>query len=268
MASHEPEAANTNSENSGGRDSFEDEDVHELQDHEFTLEQDDTIELQSSLPPSAPPLPSTPPQPPLPRWAAASRALLDSWQKLLDINAQATTEITTQTPDAGARQPTPLPASRQQLAQLGKQLHAREVYCREIERGLAAASGKVRGQAFRIAELEAELALVRSSVNGKRVAQPQPLTAPSLEITVERDDLCRIRGIGRVLSERLAGLGVTSYATIANWSAAEVGEIARQLGVNKERLTRDSWVKQARALTKPARAARPNKSKRSATRRK
>jgi hypothetical protein len=78
MASHEPDAAaDTGSANSGGREQLEDDEVHELEDHEFTLEQDDTLELQSATPPAQG---TVPPQPPLPRWAAASRALLDGWQ--------------------------------------------------------------------------------------------------------------------------------------------------------------------------------------------
>ena len=250
MISHESEAV-TEPATTGtrGDDPAEDDDVHELQDHEFTLEVEDaTIEMQSSAPPSAR---SVPPQPPLPRWAAASRALLDGWQKLLDVNGQATIEIPPPgaAPAAGSGKPSEQ-TLREKLAQLALQVHAREVYCREIERALVSASGRVRGQAFRIAELEAELLQFRSRFLPSDTEVTIELPARRARPT---DDLRKIRGVGPRFAARLAALGVTSFETIANWSASDVTNVAKQLGVKRERLTEDSWVKQARALRKPRR---------------
>jgi predicted flap endonuclease-1-like 5' DNA nuclease len=120
-------------------------------------------------------------------------------------------------------------------------MHAREVYCQEVELALVAAMGRVRGQAFRIAELESELRAARTAVvpDGE---QARPTTA------MQRDDLQRIRGIGPRFAARLGELGVTSFDTVGNWSAADVTRVAEQLGISRERITRDSWAKQARAL--------------------
>jgi predicted flap endonuclease-1-like 5' DNA nuclease len=241
MPSHEPleTAGGTGSVSDEGGPQLELDEVHELQDHEFTLELelDETIEIRSGPPPAPGPLPVRTPVPlkmPLPRWAAASRALLDSWQELLEVNAQTTVEIP---PSQSARTAGESDAAeisaRQQLARLAIQMHAREVYCQEIERALVAAAGRVRGQAFRIAELESELQQTGTALAAR---------------SEQRDDLRRIRGIGPRFAARLAELGVSSFEIVANWSAADVARIAEQLGIRRERITRDSWMKQARAL--------------------
>jgi predicted flap endonuclease-1-like 5' DNA nuclease len=241
MPSHEP------LETAGGTGSVSDEggpelgldEVHELQDHEFTLELelDETVEIRSGPPAAPAPLPMRTPVPlkmPLPRWAAASRALLDSWQELLEVNAQTTVEIPPRgsAPTAAESDAAEISA-RQQLARLAIQTHAREVYCQEIERALVAAAGRVRGQAFRIAELEYELQHAGTALVSR---------------TEQRDDLQRIRGIGPRFAARLAELGVTSFEIVASWSAADVTSMAEQLGIRRERITRDSWMKQARSL--------------------
>ena len=46
----------------------------------------------------------------------------------------------------------------------------------------------------------------------------------------------------------LGELGVTSYAQIAAWDAADVERIDAQLGRFKGRITRDQWVAQAQLL--------------------
>jgi predicted flap endonuclease-1-like 5' DNA nuclease len=191
----------------------------------------------------------------------------------LEVNAQTTVEIPPKgaaggsEPRNGAER-----GSRAQLSQLALQLHAREVYCREIERALVTAHGKIRGQAFRIAELHAELGQRQIDTPQRQIDTPEPqidrpephahklqpsqtpVQSPSVA-PVQHDDLRRIRGIGPRFAQRLAALGVTSFDTIADWSAADVARIAKQLGVTPERLTRD-WIKQARALKKPQRRKR------------
>jgi len=47
----------------------------------------------------------------------------------------------------------------------------------------------------------------------------------------------------------LGELGVSSYAQIAAWSAADVERIDAQLGRFKGRITRDQWIEQAKLLS-------------------
>jgi len=259
MPSHElPQAAvSAESADNGGREEAELEDVHELQDHEFTLELEDTVEIASG-PPEA--TKTAPPQPPLPRWAAASRALLDSLQALLDVDSTTTVEIapTGSAPESEAAESGDAEASaRDKLTRLALQMHAREVYCHEIERALIAATGRVRGQAFRIAELELELREANSGRPESAADSPRPAARPARPVApAPMDDLRQIRGIGPRFAARLAELGVTTFETLANWNAADITNMAQQLGVRRERITQDSWVKQARALRTPARRAK------------
>ncbi len=46
----------------------------------------------------------------------------------------------------------------------------------------------------------------------------------------------------------LKGLGVTSFAQVASWTAADVAEIDAKLGTFAGRITRDNWIDQARLL--------------------
>jgi large subunit ribosomal protein L21 len=62
------------------------------------------------------------------------------------------------------------------------------------------------------------------------------------------DDLTAIKGIGAVSQERLAGIGVTSFAQIAAWSDDDVDLVATRIKVSAERIRREDWVGQARAI--------------------
>lgn len=145
----------------------ESEVVYELRDDDFILvDPDETIEFQTSqhlLQRAPPPPPRELPQlPPLPPWAAASRSVLDGWN---GESSQAAIELR---------------EAREDLVRFARQTYAREVYVQEVERALAAAHGRVRGQAFRIAELEQ--ALRASEAEALRVARPQ-LKADSPQLT-------------------------------------------------------------------------------------
>lgn len=62
-----------------------------------------------------------------------------------------------------------------------------------------------------------------------------------------RDDLTRIKGIGKVLESKLNQLGVTSFAQIAALSPADVTRLDAEL-TPPGRIARDDWIAQARAL--------------------
>ena len=149
-------------------------------------------------------------------------------------------------------------ALRAELARLSRQMRARDAYLQELERALehnrrelataglstgfnaARLFGRLRGQTFRIAELEADLRQAQLALATLRAARQAPVGA--------RDDLRAIKGIGPRFAEQLYELGFTSYARIADLSSDEMLRIATRLRISAERIERDAWVEQARAL--------------------
>ncbi|TIU55730.1 MAG: proton-conducting membrane transporter, partial [Mesorhizobium sp.] len=61
------------------------------------------------------------------------------------------------------------------------------------------------------------------------------------------DNLRRLIGIGPVNEKLLKGLGVTSYAQIAAWTAADVKRIEDVLNFDG-RIAREQWIEQAKLL--------------------
>jgi NADH-quinone oxidoreductase subunit E len=61
-------------------------------------------------------------------------------------------------------------------------------------------------------------------------------------------ELRRIKGIGPKFAQALAAAGIVDAAVIADWSEADVARAASLVGVRPERIERDDWVGQARAL--------------------
>ena len=74
-----------------------------------------------------------------------------------------------------------------------------------------------------------------------------PAQAPTR--AVAGDDLSRIKGVGPKLVALLAGLGVTHYAQIAEWSEGDIDRIDGQLGAFAGRIRRDNWIEQCRYLS-------------------
>jgi predicted flap endonuclease-1-like 5' DNA nuclease len=231
----------------------DDSDIHELREDEFFLEPDEpTLELQSGAPPSAA---RDVGSPQLPRWAAASRVLLDS----LRSDEETTLELPwgafvpgVSLADEGASGADS--SARAELARAGEQVRAREAYLGEIELALASASGRIKGQAFRIAELEAALAAL-TLLPSPAALVAAPLVAPAADpadrvdsVESAPDDLQLIDGIGPRFAQRLATLGVETFDAIASWAPADVSTIARALGIGPARIKQQAWIKQARAL--------------------
>jgi predicted flap endonuclease-1-like 5' DNA nuclease len=74
-------------------------------------------------------------------------------------------------------------------------------------------------------------------------------TAPASGKTAtgKADNLRRLIGIGPVNEKLLKGLGVTSYAQIAAWTAADVKRIEDVLNFDG-RIAREQWIEQAKLL--------------------
>jgi predicted flap endonuclease-1-like 5' DNA nuclease len=218
------------------------EDFHELRDDEFTLEADEAAEVSAAA--------ARPPLPPKAATSSRSQALLT--EELSTIE-QPPASVLSRVSDLLSAEL----SARERLKRLVPQIRAREIYLQEVERALNTALGRVHGQAFRIAELEGELreALARSApppeaavhaaaVRGKtQRAAPKPKRKPAA------DDLQQISGIGPRSAQQLSELGIT-FALMAKWTAADVQRVAKRLVTSPERIQREGWVKQARALAK------------------
>jgi NADH-quinone oxidoreductase subunit E len=78
--------------------------------------------------------------------------------------------------------------------------------------------------------------------------QPRTMAKPEM-----RDDLKRISGVGPKLEQVLNGLGIWTFAQIADWSPNEIAWVDDYLGF-KGRIARDNWLFQAAELRKAAKA--------------
>ena len=65
----------------------------------------------------------------------------------------------------------------------------------------------------------------------------------------DKDDLTKISGIGPVIQKKLYRIEVTTFEQIAGWSKKEAAEFDEKLAF-KDRVGREEWVKQAKALVK------------------
>ena len=88
-------------------------------------------------------------------------------------------------------------------------------------------------------------ALIDSSGTAVTAATPAPAAATP---SGDGDDLTQIKGLGNKIADILSGLGVTTYAQIADWDEAEIDRIDGQLGRFEGRIRRDNWVEQAKLL--------------------
>lgn len=64
------------------------------------------------------------------------------------------------------------------------------------------------------------------------------------------DDLKLIVGVGPALEKLLNGIGVWHFDQIAAWKAKDIALVDSKMANFKGRISRDGWVKQARALAK------------------
>jgi len=84
--------------------------------------------------------------------------------------------------------------------------------------------------------------VINLSNNKKLVTEtvPQP--------TVMKDNLTRIRGIGKVLENRLNSLGILSFRQLAELNNDEVNDLSHKIGAFPDRIERDAWLEKARTL--------------------
>lgn len=107
---------------------------------------------------------------------------------------------------------------------------------------LQAAEGKLVAQAS-AAELEAEVARLRSRVHDLETMHLRALTPPPEE---EWDDLEAINGVGPVLAKMLNRLGIYTFKQVAVWNDKQVEWVDRQLEDFHGRIERENWIESAK----------------------
>ena len=121
---------------------------------------------------------------------------------------------------------------------------------------VAPKADKTRKTASRKAQPRAagiDAAMNRTHETAPAEAAPTLLLAPR---DGKADDLKLIVGVGPVLERLLNEVGVWHFDQIAGWKARDIAFVDAKLKTFKGRITRDEWVKQARALARDAAKAK------------
>ena len=109
----------------------------------------------------------------------------------------------------------------------------------------------------RITELERELAECRASARKAPVAAAAaPVAAAAAgarglfgtPAETPIDDLKVISGIAAVIEKQLAGIGITTYRQIANFTQEDIERVNDAIEVFQGRIEREKWVPQAARL--------------------
>jgi len=88
----------------------------------------------------------------------------------------------------------------------------------------------------------------KKAASKKEAAPETKAAAPKAKAAdAGADDLKKLSGVGPALEKKLNAAGVTSFAQIAAWGAADITEFDEKLSF-KGRIEREGWVDQAKAL--------------------
>jgi len=99
-----------------------------------------------------------------------------------------------------------------------------------------------------VAKPAAERAPAADTPVAKPVAEPAPAAGADDGTQADADELTDIKGIGAISKERLASIGVTTFAQIAAWSDDDLEAASAIIKISPERIRREDWVGQARAM--------------------
>jgi len=105
-----------------------------------------------------------------------------------------------------------------------------------------------KAKAEKVKKAKAEKAPKAKAEKAKAQAAPKAKAAKPAPVSSIPENLELIKGLGPKVNTLLKGLGVTSFAQVASWTAADVSEIDAQLGAFAGRITRDNWIDQAQLL--------------------
>ena len=110
---------------------------------------------------------------------------------------------------------------------------------------------KAKAKAEKVEKAKAEKApktKAEKAPKAKAEKAPKAKAAKLAPTSSIPDNLELIKGLGPKVNNLLKGLGVTSFAQVANWTAADVADIDAKLGAFAGRITRDNWIDQAQLL--------------------
>jgi predicted flap endonuclease-1-like 5' DNA nuclease len=99
------------------------------------------------------------------------------------------------------------------------------------------------------AEMAAAWQGLDEDVSAGRASLDSTLGLVYSEAPEQADDLQAIKGVGKVLNDKLNDFGIYTYRQIAGWDDSIVAEFSTRLSF-KDRVKRDDWVGQAKALHK------------------
>ncbi len=96
--------------------------------------------------------------------------------------------------------------------------------------------------------------VAKKKVAKKKVAKKKVVVKPAakksaLKADKDGDNLTEINGIGPVIEGKLKDLGISTFAEIAAFDAAQIAEVDEKLAF-KGRIEREEWIKQAKKLAK------------------
>ncbi|MEO0981303.1 MAG: 50S ribosomal protein L21 [Pseudomonadota bacterium] len=98
---------------------------------------------------------------------------------------------------------------------------------------------------------KAEAAEPKPAEAAKPEAAPAKEAAPAAAKAEGGDDLTKMKGLGKVMAEKLAAEGVTSFAQIAAMTEADVAALEEKIGA-AGKFEKNEWVAQAAELAKDA----------------
>ncbi|MCF8493379.1 MAG: hypothetical protein K9G25_06175, partial [Sphingomonadaceae bacterium] len=116
----------------------------------------------------------------------------------------------------------------------------------KVEKAKAEKAPKAKAE--KVKKAKAESAPKAKAEKAKAQPAPKAKAAKPAPVSSIPENLELIKGLGPKVNTLLKGLGVTSFAQVASWTAADVSEIDAQLGAFAGRITRDNWIDQAQLL--------------------
>lgn len=141
-----------------------------------------------------------------------------------------------------------------ELESLRQRLQEREATISTLE----SRSGSTAGSG---AQMASAAAPIRDMDGGSSAAQPGSAVAGAPQPTAPagpsgqtapgdggKDDLKKIKGIGPVLERLLNEQGITAFAQIARFNDADIERVAEGIQSFPDRIRRDEWIQQAKAL--------------------
>ena len=119
----------------------------------------------------------------------------------------------------------------------------------KVKKAKKAKAPKAKAEKLEKAKAEkAPKAKAEKAPKAKAEKAPKAKAAKLAPTSSIPDNLELIKGLGPKVNNLLNGLGVTSFAQVANWTDADVADIDAKLGAFAGRITRDNWIDQAQLL--------------------